>query len=152
MQGASVSADAASLAAQRSTTVRVRLETSSSYDVIGVTGSLSVCVDGVIAATDLAAVNAPVTVFSARNRTREDASLYFELDASAGVHAGRGVNFFVTVMAPGQFVQGKASIPGPAVVADGCLVPSARRADRGFLPGRQPVNASNNMKKSTSKE
>lgn len=154
VQGASVSANAASPAAQRDTTVRVRLETDSSYNVTGVAGSLSVWVDGAVVATDLAAVNAPVTVFSARNLTPEgeDASLYFELDASAGVQAGSNVDFFVSVTAPGQFVQGKASIPGPAIVADGRLAPSARRADRGFLPGRQPVNASNDMKKTTSKE
>lgn len=103
MQGASASPHAVGLATRNLITVRVKLETDSSFDVTNVTGTLSISLNGTMIGTDVAAVNEPVTVHSGAN---EDVSLYFTLEAPTDITANSEVDLFVILVAPSQFLQG----------------------------------------------
>jgi hypothetical protein len=109
-QGTQTSTNTISLVAQRSTTVRVMLETGSSNDISNVSGLLSVTVDGVFITPvgGLEAVNAPITVPANPDRDSENDSLYFELAAPTNITESSDVDFFVAVAGNGQVVQAEA--------------------------------------------
>lgn len=137
------------LVSQRRTIVQVMLETDSSYNVTGVAGVLSVAVDGVIVTTDLSSVNEPVTV-STRSHAREDASLYFDLEAPTGISASSDVDLFVTLTAPGQFVQGRVSDltfggPDPFSVAPPSCVNPSGSASMSPGPGEISVRGNDHL-------
>lgn len=101
-QGASAGSTAV-LVSERRTTLRVMLTSDSSYPVSGVVGRLSVAVDGRALGTDLAAVNEPVTVPAGSK-----ASLVFILEAPTGISPSSDVDFWLSLSAPGQFLEGQA--------------------------------------------
>ncbi len=116
------------LVSQRLTTVRAVLGSDSSYDVTNVVGSLSIAVDGVIIATDVAAVNGAVTVPAGGK-----GSLHFILDAPTGITPSSDVDFLLTLSAPNQFLQGVAfdlTFDAPSIAA---VAPLAREASK-FSP------------------
>lgn len=109
-QGTQTSSNTIALVAERSTTVRVMLETGSSNAISNVAGKLSVKVDGafITPVGGISAVNEPITVPAAPDRNSEDDSLYFELEAPTGIPESSDVDFLVVVAGNGQVDSGEA--------------------------------------------
>ncbi len=109
-QGTQTSSNTVALVAERSTTVRVLLETGSSNAIGNVAGLLSVTVDGafITPVGGIQAINEPITVPASPDRDSEDDSLYFELEAPTGISESSDVDFFVVVAGNAQVVQGEA--------------------------------------------
>jgi Metallo-peptidase family M12B Reprolysin-like len=103
-QGIQDTTNSIALVSQRSTTVRVFLNTGSGNAITGVTGNLAVWVNGAIITPvgGISSVNQPITVPASPNRNNESDSLYFELPAPSGIPASGDVDFFVVVAGPGQ--------------------------------------------------
>lgn len=92
------------LVAQRSTTVRVTVDTNASVPVSGVTGILHVFVDGirVTPTAGVAAQNIAITAPPSPDRGNADDTLNFELTAPTGITASTDVDFEVELIVAGE--------------------------------------------------
>ncbi len=109
-QGTQTSSNTVALVAERSTTVRVMLETGSSNAISNVTGLLAVKVDGafITPVGGISAVNEPITVPAAPDRNSEDDALYFELETPSGIPESSDVDFSVVAAGNGRLISGEA--------------------------------------------
>lgn len=117
------------LVSQRLTTVQAVIETDASDDITNVVGALSVAVDGVIIAIDVAAVNGAVTIPAGGKGL-----LRFSLEAPTGISPSSSVDFLLTLSAPNQFLQDVAldlTFDAPSIAAVAPLVREASRLSLG---------------------
>lgn len=92
------------LVAQRSTTVRVTVDTDTSASVSGVTGILHVFVDGtrITPTAGMAPQNIAITALPSPDRGNAGDTLNFELTAPTGISASNDVDFEVELIVSGE--------------------------------------------------